>query len=301
MLKKLNLFKGLRAMFSNKKESVKQHAVLDVNSGIALKRGRFLGAFFNVLNELGIDNTKNTTSKLHNMSDFYNEFGKAIEKTSEKKILKARSYISKIAELKEEMHILEDLKTNKQLPVRVTYTDTKIADFEINHKKNVSDDVNFNRVMPDIIHYDFGDVVRTTCCSVSEDEKELDKVMFDMELYVAYKKGFLSQMEKTLTTLEIKNLDLSVKTMIFMMGLRYLTDYFNGNVTYKVTYKDQNLDRAKNQFKLLDSFILQADRLTPLAVEEKKHIKYTETPSIKSALSEYLEESKAYHQTILCN
>jgi len=79
-------------------------------------------------------------------------------------------------------------------------------------------------------------------------------VSFNLDLYKAYTKGFLEEVESALSPTEIKYLPLAAKTMIFIMAIRFLTDYLNGNIYYKVAYPEHNFDRAKNQLKLIESF-----------------------------------------------
>ena len=78
---------------------------------------------------------------------------------------------------------------------------------------------------------------------------------------MAYTKGFLEHMKSSITPLELKHLPLAAKTMIFIMALRFLTDYLNGDVYYKTKYPEHNLDRAKNQFKLLQSLSQQLSKI----------------------------------------
>ena len=108
--------------------------------------------------------------------------------------------------------------------------------------------------MPGIVHNDFGDAIRTICNTAEEDEKDLSLVKFNVKYYEAYLKGFLEELQHSLSDLEIEFLPLGAKTIIFIMGLRFLTDYLAGDVYYKTSYAEHNLDRAKNQFKLIESF-----------------------------------------------
>lgn len=115
--------------------------------------------------------------------------------------------------------------------------------------------------MPGIVHYDFGDAIRTICNTAAEDEVNLDLVEFNVDFYTAYKEGFLKHMQSSMTAIEKKYLPLGVKTMIFITALRFMTDYLNGDVYYKTKYPDHNLDRAKNQLKLLESFTNQLSKI----------------------------------------
>ncbi|HUH27925.1 phosphotransferase, partial [Gelidibacter sp.] len=136
---------------------------------------------------------------------------------------------------------------------RVTHNDTKISNVLFNKRDKGLCLIDLDTVMPGIVHYDFGDAIRTICNTAAEDEANLDLVEFNVDYYNAYTKGFLKKMEKYLTPIELKYLPLGAKTMIFIIGLRFLTDYLNGDIYFKTKYADHNLDRAKNQFKLLQS------------------------------------------------
>ena len=121
--------------------------------------------------------------------------------------------------------------------------------------------IDTDTVMPGIVHYDFGDAIRTICNTAAEDEQDLNKVSFNTDYYKAYAKGFLEKLGGTLTPLEIENLPLAAKTMIFIMALRFLTDFLNGDIYYKTNYANHNIDRSRNQFKLLASLIAQETEL----------------------------------------
>jgi thiamine kinase-like enzyme len=155
------------------------------------------------------------------------------------------------------MHILQNLKDTGKIKERVTHNDTKISNMLFDAEDNGICVIDTDTVMPGIIHYDFGDAIRTICNTAAEDETNLDLVEFNTRYYKAFKEGFLKYMESSLTTIELKYLPLAAKTMIFIIGLRFLTDY-------KTNYPDHNLDRAKNQFKLLQSFSDQLPSLESL-------------------------------------
>jgi Ser/Thr protein kinase RdoA (MazF antagonist) len=169
-------------------------------------------------------------------------------------LFKVKEYVESIDSLKGEMHILENLKKSGEIPTRVTHNDTKISNALFTQDNKGLCVIDTDTVMPGIIHYDFGDAIRTICNTAAEDEKNLDLVEFNLDFYNAYKKGFLEKMSSSLNETELKYLPLGAKTMIFIMALRFLTDYLNNDVYYKTKYPEHNLDRAKNQFKLIESF-----------------------------------------------
>ena len=180
---------------------------------------------------------------------------------------KAKKYIELVWSLRDEMHIIQNLKESGEIKLRVTHNDTKISNvlFDANNKGLCVIDT--DTVMPGVVHYDFGDAIRTICNSAAEDETDLDKVNFNLEYYNAYTKGFLEEVASALSPTELKYLPLGAKTMIFIMALRFLTDFLNGDTYYKTKYPEHNLDRAKNQFKLIESM---SEKMNVLKINIKK-------------------------------
>lgn len=223
------------------------------NETIAYEGGRLLGQFLTLTSDFDASKLTEVIPKFHDMSFRYWEFEEAKGLASKDRLESAKPYIELIENSREEMHILQNLKESGEIKLRVTHNDTKISNALFNkHDKGLCL-IDTDTVMPGIVHYDFGDAIRTTCNSAAEDEANLDLVEFNLDYYNAYTKGFLKKMEKSLTPIELKYLPLGAKTMIFIMGLRFLTDFLNGDVYYKTKYPEHNLDRAKNQFKLLQS------------------------------------------------
>jgi hypothetical protein len=116
------------------------------------------------------------------------------------------------------------------LKLRVTHDDTKISNALFTNDNKGLCDIDTDTVMPGIVHYDFGDAIRTICNTAAEDETNLDLDEFNIDYYKAYHKGFLEKVETSLTPLEIEYLPLGSKTMIFIMALRFLTYYLNNDI-----------------------------------------------------------------------
>ena len=221
---------------------------------IAYEGGRLLGDFLNATADFDAAKLIEVIPKFHDMAFRFQQFEAALKKASSQRLQNASKYISIIEELREEMHILQHLKNQGKIPIRVTHNDTKISNalFDKNNKGICMIDT--DTVMPGIVHYDFGDAIRTICNTAAEDEGDLNKVDFNKDFYDAYLAGFLSKTQHSLTNLEVRLLPLAAKTMIFIMALRFLTDYLNNDVYYKTNYEDHNLVRAKNQLKLIERF-----------------------------------------------
>ena len=222
---------------------------------IAYEGGKLLGRFLNLTSDLDSSQLIDVIPNFHDMSFRYAQYRSSIQSASKEKLFKAKKYMQIVASLKEEMHVLQKLKEAGKIPTRVTHNDTKISNSLFTENNKGICMIDTDTVMPGIIHYDFGDAIRTICNTAAEDEKDLSKVAFNVAYYRAYEKGFLEQVKSSLSETELKHLRLAAKTMIFIMALRFLTDYLNNDMYYKTEYPEHNLDRAKNQFKLIESFM----------------------------------------------
>ena len=240
-------------------DSVTHETVTD--SEIAFEGGKLFGEFLNLTNDFDAENLTEVIPKFHDMSFRYQQFDEALENVSEARFNIAKDYIEKVKSYKQEMHILQNLKDSGEIKLRVTHNDTKISNALFTKDNKGLCVIDTDTIMPGIVHYDFGDAIRTICNTVAEDEQNLDLVEFNAEYYKAYLKGFLETIGDSLSEVELKHLPLGAKSMIFIMALRFLTDYLNNDVYYKTKYDQHNLDRAKNQFKLLESLSKQVSKL----------------------------------------
>ena len=197
----------------------------------------------------------------HNMKFRFWQFEEAFKSSNQQRLQLAKKWIEEIRRLEKEMLVIQKLKDENKIPIRVTHNDTKVSNclFTTNDKGLCM--IDLDTVMKGIIHYDFGDALRSTCNTAKEDETDLDKIQFQSDYYQAYKTGFLEKYSESITPLEIELLPLSVKTMIFIMGLRFLTDFLNNDLYYKTEYGLHNLDRAANQFTLIQRLETQFHQL----------------------------------------
>ena len=139
-----------------------------------------------------------------------------------------------------------------RLPLRVTHNDTKLNNilFDTVTKEPICV-VDLDTIMPGYSINDFGDSIRFGASSAPEDETDLDKVYMDLSLFELYVKGFIEGTGGALTETEISLMPAAAKMMTFECGMRFLTDYLDGDVYFKTKYPTHNLDRARNQFKLV--------------------------------------------------
>ena len=171
------------------------------NEEIAYEGGRLIGQFLTLTSDFDASKLMEVIPKFHDMSFRYQQFEDALDGASKERLEEANSYIEKVAHLKEEMHILQKLKESGEIKLRVTHNDTKISNVLFNKKNKGLCVIDTDTVMPGIVHYDFGDAIRTICNSAAEDETNLDLVTFNIYYYKAYTQGFLKKMKSSLSPL----------------------------------------------------------------------------------------------------
>lgn len=153
------------------------------------------------------------------------------------------------------------------IPLRVTHNDTKINNILFDEATGKALCViDLDTVMPGSALYDFGDALRMGGSTAAEDETDLEKVWFDTKAYEAFAKGFLSEMKDSLTPAELELLPLSVKLLTYECGIRFLTDHLNGDTYFKIHRPNHNLDRARNQFKLVADIASKEEELRKITV-----------------------------------
>lgn len=143
---------------------------------------------------------------------------------------------------------------NENLPERVTHNDTKLNNVLLDDRTGEGICViDLDTVMPGLVAHDFGDMVRTMTCPVAEDEPDLSRVQMNFPLLEAVLRGYLAGARDFLTPEERESLIAGAKVIVFEQGVRFLTDFLNGDIYYKVSRAGQNLDRCRTQFRLLQS------------------------------------------------
>lgn len=149
-----------------------------------------------------------------------------------------------------------------EIPVRVTHNDTKINNILFDNVTGKAVAViDLDTVMPGSMLYDFGDALRMGGSTAAEDEPDTSKIHFDKECFKYFADGYLSEMKDVLTPMELELLPFSAKLLTYECGIRFLTDYLNGDTYFKIHREGHNLDRARSQFKLVDEIESMEDEL----------------------------------------
>lgn len=152
----------------------------------------------------------------------------------------------------ETANVFGEMLVRGELPLRVTHNDTKLNNIMIDNETHKGICVvDLDTVMPGLAMNDFGDAIRFGASSAAEDEQDLDKVWCDLELFEIFTKGFIEGCGGRLTKKEIEMLPMGAKVMTYECGMRFLTDYLQGDTYFKIHRENQNLDRARTQMKLV--------------------------------------------------
>ncbi|NLT18773.1 MAG: phosphotransferase, partial [Clostridiales bacterium] len=198
----------------------------------------------------------------HNTRVRYENFLKAIEENKAGRRESVGDEIRFFMERKEYCGKIVDMLSNGQMPLRVTHNDTKLNNVLINiEEMKASTVIDLDTVMPGSIVYDFGDSIRSGANTGAEDEKDLDKVRFSLELFESYVKGFLKEVGERLTESEKENLAFGAIIMTYECGMRFLTDHLNGDVYFRIHRENHNLDRARTQMKMVTEMEGQFERM----------------------------------------
>ncbi len=216
------------------------------------KAGKAFGDFQRLLADFPMDGLYDTIPDFHNTAKRFNNLRISIEKNLSGRAQQVQKEIEFAFDRREETYILTGKQAIGDLPTRVTHNDTKLNNILFDKDTNEPICiVDLDTVMPGLSVYDFGDAIRFGANTAAEDEKDLSKVSLDLNLYEHYVRGFLSSAGDSLTVEEIKCLPLGAKMMTFECGMRFLTDFIDGDVYFRTHYPEHNLDRCHTQFALV--------------------------------------------------
>lgn len=210
------------------------------------------GNFQRLLAEYPAEKLHETIPNFHNTPSRFRDFEKAVREDKMGRAALAEEEIAFALARQKDTAVLTDLLKVGKLPLRVTHNDTKLNNilFDEESRKALCI-IDLDTVMPGLTHYDFGDSIRFGASTGEEDEKDLSKVELDLSLYEAFTKGYLEGCGGSLTQKEIEMLPMGAKLMTYECGIRFLADFLEGDVYYKIHREEHNLDRARTQFKLV--------------------------------------------------
>ena len=206
--------------------------------------------------------------RFHDTANRYEMFEKAVSENLAGRLEEVKAEVEFVRAHKEDTHKVVDMLKTGELPLRVTHNDTKLNNVLLDEKTGKPLAViDLDTVMPGSALYDFGDSIRFGSNPVAEDEKDLSKVFCDVSLFEQFTKGYLEACGDSLTKKEKEMLPFGAYLMTFECGIRFLADYLNGDVYFKIHYPEQNLDRCRTQLKLAADILAKEEEL--LAIVRK--------------------------------
>lgn len=216
------------------------------------KSGEAFGNFQKLLADYPSDTLYETIPHFHDTAARFENFKKALRADAVGRAHTVQPEIDFVLQREADTHVLVDLLQKGELPLRVTHNDTKLNNilFDNDTKEGICV-VDLDTVMPGLSLYDFGDSIRFGASTAAEDEQDLSKVHFSMELFRAYTRGYLGAAGDSLTATEIAYLPFSAKLMTLECGMRFLTDYLEGDGYFRISYPEHNLVRCRTQFALV--------------------------------------------------
>lgn len=220
------------------------------------------GKFQRQLADFPAEKLHETIVNFHNTVSRLADFEKAVENDLAKRRDSVKPEIEFIRNHKDLCSYIVDRIASGEYPLRVTHNDTKLNNVMIDDKTHKALCViDLDTVMPGSVLYDFGDSIRFGASSATEDEHDLDKVYVKLDLFEEYLDGFLAGLDNALTVDEVKGLPYGAIVITFETGIRFLTDYLNGDTYFATHYEGQNLYRTRTQLKLVADMLEKQNQM----------------------------------------
>ena len=229
---------------------------------------RAFGRFQRLLADYPAHTLHESIVNFHNTEDRFAKFLAALEADKLGRAKDVAAEIQFVMDRKADCSVALSALREGKLPLRVTHNDTKLNNVLIDEEtQDGICIIDLDTTMPGLSIYDFGDSIRFGANHSAEDEKDLSKVNFDIDLYRIYTRGFLEGAQGGLTDAELEYLPWGAKLMTLECGIRFLTDYLDGDNYFHIRYADQNLDRCRTQFKLVSDMEQQWDEMHKIVRE----------------------------------
>lgn len=230
------------------------------------------GRFQRQLADFPADSLNETIPNFHNTPDRYRKFHQVLEADVEGRAKECRYEIEEFLKREADGAVLQNWLKEGKLPLRVTHNDTKLNNVMLDEKtRKALCVIDLDTVMPGLMAYDFGDSIRFGAATAAEDEKDISKVNIDLELYATYIRGFLGSCPE-LTEDELMSLPWGARLMTLECGLRFLTDYLDGDHYFAVHRPGHNLDRCRTQLKMVQEMEAKWDDMLRIVAEEKARL-----------------------------
>ena len=214
--------------------------------------GYSFGNFQHMLENYPADTLHETIARFHDTENRYANFEAALAADPMGRAAGAAEEIAFVQARKADCSVAMQALREGKLPLRVTHNDTKLNNILFDEQTGKALCViDLDTIMPGLSINDFGDAIRFGASTAAEDETDLSKVNFDLELYEGFTRGFLAGTQGALTEEELEYLPWGAKLMTLEVGMRFLTDYLDGDKYFRIAYPEHNLVRCRTQLKLV--------------------------------------------------
>lgn len=228
------------------------HTVEAVTPESARTCGRAFGRFQAMLVDIP-DKLVETIPDFHNMEFRLRQLREAVKADAVGRVAEVRPILDELERRADYMCRAERLHREGKLPKRICHCDTKVNNMMFDDKTGeVLLVIDLDTVMPSFVFSDIGDFLRSGACTTPEDEPDTSKIDFDMDIYNAFREGYLESASGFLTREELEGIPYSAALFPYMQCVRFLADYINGDTYYKIAYPEHNLVRSKAQLRLLE-------------------------------------------------
>ena len=224
------------------------------NTRQAYQAGFAFGSFQDLICDMNPEDIKESIPDFHNTPKRYADLLRSAEADVKGRAATCQAELELLKSWENRYSRITDMLASGEIPTRITHNDTKINNVMLDEE---TDDavcvIDLDTVMPGSVLYDFGDMVRTATCMAQEDEEDLSKVKMEMPFFESLAEGYLDAAHGFLTQKEVEFLPFSGWLITTEIGIRFLTDYLDGDLYFRTSKPEHNLIRARNQFKLAQS------------------------------------------------
>lgn len=232
------------------------------NTHHAQEVGYALGNFHKLISDLPPEQLADTLPGFHITPGYLAKYMEVLTKQGASPSPEVNYCVKFVQERQELAHVLENAKTQGKLKMRVMHGDPKVNNVMLDRDTDRAIGmIDLDTVKPGLVHYDIGDCLRSGCNPLGEETQDWESIHFETDLCRAILQGYLSQAKDFLTEADYAYLYDSIRLLAFELGLRFFTDHLAGNIYFKVTHPEHNLQRALVQFKLTASIESQSDAI----------------------------------------
>jgi Ser/Thr protein kinase RdoA (MazF antagonist) len=231
----------------------------EINTTSSYEAGKAFGHFQSMLSDIPDGRLGEVIPNFHNMEFRLKQLNDAVRANMVGRFNEVRDLTDEIGKRAEAMCIQEKLHREGRLKKRINHCDTKVNNILFDEEGKVLCVIDLDTVMPGFVLSDIGDFIRTACNTGAEDDADLDRIHVDTNIFEAYVRGYMETAKDFLTPLEISLLPYGGRLLTYMQTVRFLTDYLNGDIYYKIHSPEHNLQRTRAQFRFLQELEKQAD------------------------------------------